>query len=342
MQILLTGATGYTGGELMRSLLQRGHRVRAFVRSPDQADAIEHMGAEAFVGQITSVRDFVRAARGCEQIHHIAAVFRTAGHSDSYYREINAGAPRIALEAARVNGCERLIHCSTVGVHGHIAEPPATETYRFAPGDIYQRTKLEGELAVTEASRRGLPTVVVRPSPIYGEGDLRLLKLFRAIRMRRFVMIGSGEPRLHLVHISDLVNGFLLCSERREAVGQTFIIAGPDAPTLNRLVATIAAAVGVPRPRMHIPFGPIYAASWACEKICVPLRIEPPLHRRRVSFFVNHREFDASKARQKLGYNPSVGLQDGIDRMAQWYVGSGLLEAPSRLFQQQGDARIRH
>ncbi len=335
MHILLTGATGYTGGQLMRTLLQRGHRVRAFVRSADQAEAIEYAGAEAFVGQITNVRDFVRAARGCDQIHHIAAVFRTAGHSDRYYREVNAEAPRNALEAVRVNGCERLIHCSTVGVHGHIAEPPATETYRFAPGDIYQKTKLQGELAVAEAGRRGLPTVIVRPSPIYGEGDLRLLKLFRAIRMRRFVMIGGGEPRLHLVHIDDLVNAFLLCSQRREAIGQTYIIAGPEAPTLNTLVATIAAAAGVPNPRMRVPFAPVYAASWACEKICIPLHIEPPLHRRRVSFFTNHREFDASKARRELGYNPSVGLRDGIHRMTGWYVGSGLLQAPLPRHQQQ-------
>ena len=337
MQILLTGATGYTGGQLMRTLLQRGHRVRAFVRSPEQAEAVERTGAEAFVGQITEVRDFIKAARGCEQIHHIAAVFRTAGHSDRYYREVNVGAPRNALEAVRANGCERLIHCSTVGVHGHIAEPPATETYRFAPGDIYQQSKLEGELAVADASRRGLPAVIVRPSPIYGEGDLRLLKLFRAVRMRRFVMIGSGEPRLHLVYISDLVNGFLLCSERSEAIGQTFIIAGPEAPTLNTLVATIAAAFGVPTPRLHIPFAPVFAASWACEKICVPLRIDPPLHRRRVSFFVNHREFDDSKSRRELGYEPRVGLQEGIDRTARWYIGSGRLEARSSVGQQAVD-----
>jgi dihydroflavonol-4-reductase len=328
MRILLTGATGYTGGQLMRALLQRGHRVRAFVRSPTQVEVVQREGAEAFVGQITCLNDFVAAARDCEQIHHIAAVFRTAGHPDSYYRDINVGATLNALEAARQNGCERLVHCSTVGVHGHIAEPPASETYRFAPGDIYQLTKLQGELAVADAGRRGQPVVIVRPCPIYGEGDLRLLKLFRAIGKRRFAMIGSGEPKFHLVHIMDLVQGFLLCSERREALGETFILAGPEAPTLNQLVAEIAAALGVPPPRLHIPFAPVYAASWACEKLCVPLHIEPPLHRRRVSFFVNHREFDCSKARRELGYKPRVSVREGISRTAKWYVDSGRIAAP--------------
>jgi len=327
MQILLTGATGYTGGQLMRALLQRGHRVRALVRNAQQAPAVEDAGAEAFVGQITSETDFVRAARGCDQIHHIAAVFRTAGHADRYYYDVNVGAVHNAIKAARVNGCERLIHCSTVGVHGHVADPPAAETYRFAPGDVYQRTKLQGELEVADACRRGLPAVIVRPSPIYGEGDLRLLKLFRAIRLRRFVMVGSGEPKLHLVHISDLVNGFLLCSRERAALGQVFIIAGPDAPTLNSLVSAIAGEVGVPTPRLHIPFTPLYVASWMCEKLCVALRVDPPLHRRRVSFFANHREFDDSKARRELGYRPTVGFRVGVGRLARWYVDTGRLPA---------------
>jgi dihydroflavonol-4-reductase len=327
MQILLTGASGYTGGQLMRALLRKGDRVRAFVRSAQQVPAVEETGAEAVVGEMTKEIDFVRAARGCDQIHHIAAVFRTAGHPDRYYHEVNVGAVQNAIKAARVNGCERLIHCSTVGVHGHVAEPPAAEAYRFAPGDIYQRTKLQGELEVAAACQRGLPAVIVRPSPIYGEGDLRLLKLFRAIRKRRFVMIGSGEPKLHLVHISDLVSGFLLCSRERAAIGQTFIIAGPDAPTLNTLVSTIAEEVGVPPPRLRIPFAPLYVASWLCEKVCVPLRVDPPLHRRRVSFFANHREFDDSKARRELGYRPTVGFRDGISRLARWYVDTGRLPA---------------
>jgi nucleoside-diphosphate-sugar epimerase len=318
----------------MRTLIQRGHRVRAFVRRPEQADVVEREGAEAFVGQITNLKHFVEAARGCEQIHHIAAVFRTAGHPDSYYKEVNVNATLNALEALRMNGCERLIHCSTVGVHGHITQPPASETYPFAPGDIYQCSKLEGELAVAQAAERGMPVVIVRPSPIYGEGDLRLLKLFRAIRNRRFVMVGTGEPKFHLVHISDLIDGFLLCSERPEALRETFILAGPEAPTLNKLVATIAAALGVPPPRLRIPFKPVYAAGWVCEKLCVPLHIEPPLHRRRISFFFNNREFDISKARSHLGYNPRVSLQEGVSRTARWYVEAGRVSAPVLVYQQ--------
>src|SRR6185437_16207019 len=321
------GATGFTGGKLARRLAAQGKNVRALVRDEAKARPLAADGIDVRVGQLTSLSDVVAAARGCDQIHHIAAVFRTAGHPDSYYRDVNIGGTQNVLEAARRCNCERVVHCSTGGVHGHIADPPASETYRFAPGDIYQRTKLEAELAVAAAARRGQRVTIVRPGPIYGEGDLRFLKLYRAIARGVFVMIGSGTPKLHMVHIDDLVDGILLGSTAEAALGEAFILAGPDAPTLNEIVRHIARALGVAQPRWRIPVWPVYGAAFLCETLCVPLRLDPPLHRRRVAFFTHHREFDCSKAARLLGYAPKVSAAEGIARTAQWYRSAGYLGA---------------
>ena len=329
--ILLTGATGFTGGNLARRLTARGDTVRALVRDAAQAPPLLAHGIDVRVGQLTSRNDVIAAARGCDQIHHIAAVFRTAGHPDSYYRDVNIGGTKNVLEAARRVDCERVVHCSTVGVHGHIANPPASETYPFGPGDIYQRTKLEGELAAQAAARRGQRVTIVRPSPIYGEGDLRFLKLYRAVARGVFVMIGSGTPKLHLVHIDDLLDGILLCSTSEAAIGEVFILGGPQAPTLDELVRHIAQALGVAQPRWRVPLWPVKTAGALCEAVCVPLRVEPPLHRRRVGFFTHHREFDCSKAARLLGYAPRVTAAEGIARTAEWYRASGHLDgAPAR------------
>ena len=326
--ILVTGATGFTGGKLARRLAAQGESVRALVRDREKAQSLAADGIDVRVGQLTSLNDVIAAARGCDQIHHIAAVFRTAGHPDSYYREVNVGGTQNVLEAARRLDCERVVHCSTGGVHGHIANPPAGESYHFGPGDVYQRSKLEGELAASAAARRGQRVVIVRPGPIYGEGDLRFLKLYRAVARGAFVMIGSGTPKLHMVHIDDLVDGIILCSTSEAALGEVFILAGPEAPTLNEIVQHIAHALGVAEPRWRIPVWPVKAAALLCESICVPLRIDPPLYRRRVAFFTHHREFDCSKAARLLGYAPHVLPEEGIARTAEWYRSAGYLVEP--------------
>jgi dihydroflavonol-4-reductase len=325
LRFLVTGATGFTGGHLARRLVRQGHQVVALVRPESNTLQLEQAGIEVFKGQLTRRQDVVAAAAGCERIFHIAAAFRTAAHPDNYYREVNIGGTLNVLEAARKADCERVVHCSTVGVHGHIAEPPADESYRTRPGDIYQDTKLEAERAAELAMRRGQPVSIVRPGPIYGEGDLRLLKLFRPVRRGRFVMVGSGDVRFHLVHVDDLVNGFLLCGTLPQALGELFIITGPEAPTLNELVAAMAAAMGVPAPRLKVPLAPVSAAALLCEKLCVPLGIEPPIYRRRVAFFTHHREFNISKARRLLGYEPRVSLKEGVRRTAAWYSEQGLI-----------------
>jgi dihydroflavonol-4-reductase len=327
--MLVTGATGFTGSHLARALGAAGHAVRALVRPGKPVCPLAEVGIETIEGELTNEADVRNAAAGCERIYHLAAAFRNVKHSDQYYWDVNVGGTMNVLAAARAHGCDRVVHCSTGGVHGHIERGPADETYRFRPGDVYQRTKLEGELAVTAAAATGLPITVIRPGAIYGEGDMRFLRLFRAIQQQRFAMIGSGETRLHMVHVDDLVRGILLASSRPEGRGETFIIAGPEAPTLNEIAASVADALGAQRPNLHVPVWPVYAAAWLCEKVCLGLRIEPPLHRRRVGFFTHHREFDISKARQLIGYEPHVTLAEGIRRTAAWYVASGLL-APLR------------
>jgi dihydroflavonol-4-reductase len=325
MQVLVTGATGFTGGHLARALVGAGHSVRALVRPSNRARSLADAGVEIVHGELTESADVRAAARGCARIYHLAAAFRHVAHSDEHYWRVNVGGTLNVLAAAREHGCERLVHCSTGGVHGHIAEPPADETYRFNPGDVYQRTKLEAELAAAAAAKEGLPVSIVRPGAIYGEGDMRFLRLFQAIQHRRFAMVGSGRTRLHMVYVDDMVHGLMLAGSHPDAAGQTFLIAGAEAATLNEIAATIADAMGARRPSLHVPVWPVYAAAVLCEAVCVRLGVEPPLHRRRIGFFTHHREFDIAKARRLIGYEPRVALAEGLCRTAAWYAAAGLL-----------------
>jgi nucleoside-diphosphate-sugar epimerase len=224
------------------------------------------------------------------------------------------------VEAAAAAGVRRVVHCSTVGVHGDIEHPPADEDAPLRPGDVYQQTKVEGEHRARDAAARSaIELTIARPSGIYGPGDRRLLKLFRGVAQRRFVVLGNGRIFYHLTYIDDLVEGFRLCGEVPGAAGRTYILAGGEVTTLNELVALIADGAGVPPPRVHLPVWPFWMAGAACEAICRPLGIEPPLYRRRVDFFTKSRAFRIDRARRELGFAPAVGLREGIQRTLAWY-----------------------
>jgi len=325
VRVLVTGATGFTGGHLARALAALGHRVRAFVRDPSRAADLAASGIELTAGDLRDPAAVARAVAGVDVVYNIAAIYRQAGVPADAYRAVNATAVRTLVEAAAPAGAGRVVHCSTVGVHGDIAKPPASEAAPLAPGDIYQETKLEGErLARETAERVGIPITIARPTGIYGPGDRRLLKLFHAV-VRRFPTLGSGEIYYHLTYIDDLVEGLRLCGEHAAAANRTYILAGGEVTTLNELVATIAEVAGVAPPRLHLPVWPFWIAGALCEAVCAPFGIEPPIYRRRVDFYTKSRAFDISRARREIGYAPRVGLRDGIGRTLAWYRQHGWL-----------------
>jgi dihydroflavonol-4-reductase len=326
MRVALTGASGYTGGRLLEALRARGDEVAVLVRPESLTERIRSRATRVVEGRLGDAAAAGRLVEGMDAIVHVAAVYRTAGHPDSYYREVNVVGTERLLQAAAAAGLRRFVHTSTVGVHGHVEQPPADENAPIAPGDIYQATKAEAEaLALDFHRRRGLPVAVVRPGAIYGPGETRFLKLFRAIARGRYAIVGTGRTFYHPVYIDDLVAGFLLALDRPEAVGEAFLVCGPSYVSQSALAALIAKHTGGRVLPFRIPARPLQWAGDVVEAVCVPLGLEPPLHRRRVDFWTKSRAFTIDKARRLLGYEPKVDLDEGIARTAAWYREAGWL-----------------
>jgi nucleoside-diphosphate-sugar epimerase len=323
-RVLVTGANGFTGAHLVRALLETGCQVRGLVRRPKAMPEDLRGQVELAAGDVRDAQAVDRAVAGCEIAFHVAALYRDTSASGREYWAVNVGGTEQVLAACERHRVQRLVHCSTVGVHGHVRQVPADETAPIRPTDAYQRSKAAGEARVWAWFRRtGIPTTVVRPAGIYGPGDDRFLKLFQSIQRGRFVMLGSGRLFFHMSYIENLVQGYLRCATEPAAIGEAFIIADAEPVLLNDLVARVAGVVGGRVPRWHLPVGPFYAAGAVCEVLCVPFGLKPPLHRRRVGFFTHERAFSIAKAQRLLGYAPAVSLAEGLQRTAAWYQTHG-------------------
>jgi nucleoside-diphosphate-sugar epimerase len=328
--VLVTGATGFTGGALARRLVGQGVKVTAFVRSLERAKDLVALGVDCRVVDITDAADVDRNFQAFDKVFHIAALFRTEESDLSVFKRVNVDATRNLLDATRKHGAGRFIHCSTVGVQGRIDDPPAAEDYRYHPEDHYQQTKMEGELLVRERMKEGMDAVVVRPAGIYGPGDTRFLKVFRGIEKGWFVIIGSGRTLYHFTYIDDLIDGFLLAAESPAAKGEVFTIGGASHVTIREVFDIIADVLGKPRPRLRIPAWPVHIAAVLCVALCKPFGINPPLYPRRLEFFTLDRSFTIDKARRLLGYDPKVSVREGFTRTGEWYASQGLIKRASR------------
>lgn len=319
--MLVTGGTGFTGAHLVRRLLARGADVVVLDNQPGLfSHELERLGAEIVLGSVTDQSLVSRLVKDREVIFHLAAAFREINVPKRVYWDVNVNGTRYMLAAAAKHGARKFVYCSTQGVHGHVPRPPGDETSPIAPADYYQYTKYEGEQVAQEFIARGLDVTILRPTAIYGPGDPgRWLILYKQVGTGRFLMFGDGKTTYHPLYIDNLVDAFELAASQQAARGQTYIIGDEHFYTLNDLVGAIARALGTTTRVVRLPFAPLWLAALLCETACAPLRISPPLFRRRVDWFRQNRGFSIEKARRELGYQPTVDLPTGLARTAQWY-----------------------
>ena len=323
-KILVTGGLGFLGSHIVKRLNKLGVGVTIFARPTPQKTIPDNI--PIIWGDIRDKGAVQKAVQDVSHVIHLVSNFRKGGSDKNEAYDINVLGTENVLNACRKYAVKRLVHCSTIGVHGSVKEVPANEKTAFNPGDLYQSTKLEAEKRVWKAyDNTKLPISVIRPISMFGPGDLRMLKLFRMIKKKRFIIIGDGTPFFQPAYIDDVVNGFMLALQKEEAIGETFIIGSDEYVRLNKLCEMIADALNVPPPKIKIPLKPVLFLADICEKVCVPWGIEPPIHRRRVSFFQNNRAFAIDKARNILGFNPQTTLQEGIRKTIEWYEKEGLI-----------------
>lgn len=332
MRLLVTGATGFIGSRLALQAYRSGIDVLATGRAEieverERLNELRSADVPVEVGTLHDVGFVRRLVHNRSVVIHLAAAQHESHMPAAYFRSVNVDIVRQLLTECRGAGIRRFVYGSTMGVYGAAAgDQQLDEASQVLPENAYQETKLEAE-ALVRALSYDFDTSIIRIAETYGPGDQRLLKLFRAIDRGQFFMIGSGHNRRQCIHVSDLVRGLLLAAQHPAATGETFIFAGREVMTTNEMVARIAAALGRKPPKTQLPMWPFLMAATVMEATLQPLRIQPPLHSRRLDFFRKSFVFSTVKAQRLLGFQPEIDFQSGAADTARWYRARGLLSA---------------
>ncbi len=337
MRVLVTGATGFIGGHLVRWLVKQRHQVRALVRrdsparNPELVEGLAEVGMELAWGDITDPRAVRAAVQGMEGVFHLAAVRDEWGTSELVYQRVNVKGTRHLLEAAAEMGVRRFVYCSSVGVARYPGNLKADETLPFCDPTsqvFYHRSKAQAEQMALEWAHSGrVPAVVVRPVITYGPGDEwgMVTRMMMLLAQRRFILVGNGRNHVDLVYVDDLVRGMYRAGERGE-VGRVYILSGTAPIRARTLVDKICGLLSKPSPRAHVPAPIARIAGWGMEalyRLGGRLGVnwdgkQPLVTRDKVATLAVDRGFSHARASRELEYQPQVDYDEGLRRTLAW------------------------
>jgi nucleoside-diphosphate-sugar epimerase len=334
MQIVVTGATGFIGSHFAQHAVAAGHNVVGMYRSgrkPGIRQQLAHSGVQLRKADILDRATLPAVMQGADCVCHFAAAFKESGVDDDYFRRHNVDGTVNTLEAAANAGVRRFIHCSTAGIYGRELKGTTDESAEPRPLNIYEETKLAAERQLrSRAPRLGIEYVILRPTAVYGPRDDRLLKLFRSAAKGRFPLFGKGDGRRHMVYVTDLAEAFLRACTAPAAASKGMIIGGPRAVPLREMLERLAVVVDRRKCGPRLPLKPMLLLAAATEDVCNRIGIQPPIYRRRMDFYLSDAAFSSKLADEVLGWQPQVGLREGLQKTFAAYCDSGQIDGLSR------------
>ena len=325
MKVLVTGATGFIGGNLVRALKARGYDVRALVRDQSSTLTLENTGVEVVPGDVRDPESVARALEGCQAVFHCAALYTFWSLEPREVYQVNVEGTKTVFEEALKSGVEGVVYTSTVSTIGIPKKGVGTEEMEPSPRDLighYKRSKYQGEKEALRAASKGLPVVVVNPTAPVGPWDVKPTPtggiVLDFLRGRIPAYVNTG---MNMVDVEDVATGHILALEKGQP-GQRYIL-GNRNMTLKELLRTLESITGKKGPRLRVPINLVVALGIIDQLIEGKLlrrRPRIPLEGMRVArkpMYVS-----SAKAVRELGL-PQSPVEGALEKAVRWFRDNG-------------------
>ncbi len=328
MKALVTGSTGFLGSHVVERLLAEGYEVRALARTTSNITHLKNTGAEIVFGDVEDYDSLCPVVEGIDVVFHAAGrVTPGWGRWQQFEATIAKGTENMLKASAEV-GCPRFLYVSTGSVYGNACEGdiPACEytpcQVVFGPDTYYESAKLRAEKAAFEYHNQGkIQVSIIRPGAIYGPRD-RLVadRVFRQVSPPVVVWPEASNPKYSIVFVSDAADCALLVATSGQAIGQIYNVAPPYSVRFREFAATMIQAMGGSKLQLTIPYAMGYAWCALMEGWSRLRRVNdmPYLTRSALRFLNKGMFLDGSKARDELGWEPKVSIEEGTRLYVQW------------------------
>lgn len=324
MKTLITGATGFLGGALTRRLHSMGWDVTALGRNPAKLNKLEDDGIRAVRADISKKDQVTASFSDVELVFHCAALPSPWGNFEKFY-QANVIGTRNIVQACLQNNVKRLVYVSTPSIYFDYNSRIAVKENDPLPEPIshYAHTKRLAEEEIDKGFAQGLAVVSIRPRALFGEGDTVIFpRLLSRLKSGRLPILGDGENIVDLTYIQNVVDALLLCAESpKNTLGKTYNISNGEPVKIWELVNRICDELNLPHPKRKISKHTAHTAASIIEFFysLIPYSPEPPLTRVTVSMLANNTTLDISAARNELGYQPNVSVEEGVQRFLKYW-----------------------
>jgi nucleoside-diphosphate-sugar epimerase len=317
MFVLVTGATGFIGHHLVKTLLAQNHRVRALGRNPTMCSALTLSGAEVVQADLRQAEAVVAACAGVEAVCHLGALSSPWARKIDFHTT-NVGGTAHVLIGCRQHHVKRLVFVSTPSVvfAGRSFENQTEDApYPRRQLSVYSLTKKLAEDLVNDAQHAGLATVILRPKLVFGPHDNLLFpRLVRAAEHRRLSQIGPGTNLVDLTYVDNVVQALLRALLMKAAVGKTYTITNGEHVQIWNVIKVVLHRLGYNANLRALPYPIAYSRAALMELRATLFGGEPTLTRYTTALLGRTQTYDISAARRDLEYRPRVSVAEGIER----------------------------